>query len=149
MDLQKRGGKLLYDPDLMVYRRPRPTFRAFRRMLFNYGRGRAEQVRLHPTLRSAPNFVPPLFCVYLVLLPILPWICWWPLAIYGTAVLVQALAVTPLKKLHWFPAIAGLICVSHIFYGLGFWRGCLTQPKPPPAIVSEEVKLEKLQSLGA
>jgi succinoglycan biosynthesis protein ExoA len=147
-ELQKRGGKLLYDPALMVYRRPRPTLRAFGRMLMNYGRGRAEQVRLHPTLRSAPNFVPPLFCLFLALLPFLPFVCWWVLAAYGAAVLIQALAVTPLKKLHWFPIIAGLICASHICYGLGFWRGCLTKPKPPPATVSAEVKLEKLQSLG-
>ena len=114
----------------------------------NYGRGRAEQVRLHPTLRSAPNFVPPLFCLFLALLPILPPVCGWVLAAYGTAVLIQALAVTPLKKLPWFPAIAGLICASHICYGLGFWWGCLTKPKPPPPTVSTEVKLEKLQTLG-
>ena len=68
-ELQKRGGKLLYDPALMVHRRPRNNFvRAFAKMLLNYGRGRAEQFRLHPTLGSAPNFVPPLFCVYLFVL---------------------------------------------------------------------------------
>ncbi len=145
-ELQKRGGKLLYDPGLIAYRRPRPTFRAYRRMLLNYGRGRAEQFRLHPTIRSAPNFVPPLFCLFLALLPFLPRVCCWSLAAYGAAVLVQALAVVPLKKLHWFPAIAGLIFVSHIFYGLGFWRGCLTNPKPPASAVTDEVKLEKLRS---
>jgi GT2 family glycosyltransferase len=147
-ELQKRGGKLRYDPELIVYRRPRPTLKAFGRMLMNYGRGRAEQVRLHPTIRSAPNFAPPLFCLYLLLLPILPSICWWALTAYGAVVLVQALAVTPLKKLHWFPAIAVLISACHILYGLGFWWGCLTKPKPPPAAVSAEVKLEKLQTFG-
>jgi succinoglycan biosynthesis protein ExoA len=147
-ELQKRGGKLLYDPEIIVTRRPRPTFRAFLRMLLNYGRGRAEQFRLHPTIRSAPNFVPPLFCLFLVLLPFLPRFCCWVLAAYGAAVLVQALAVSPWKKLHWFPAIAGLIFMSHICYGLGFWRGCLTRPQPPPAAVSAEVKLEKVQSFG-
>jgi len=147
-ELQKRGGKLLYDPELIVYRRPRPTFQAFRRMLLNYGRGRAEQFRLHPAIRSAPNFVPPLFCLFLALLPFLPGIFCWALAVYGAAVLIQALVVTPWKKLHGLPAIAGLIFASHIFYGLGFWRGCLTKPHPPTAAVSAEVKLEKLRSLG-
>jgi cellulose synthase/poly-beta-1,6-N-acetylglucosamine synthase-like glycosyltransferase len=148
-ELQKRGGKLMYDPDLAVHRRTRPTFGAFRRMLLNYGRGRAEQFRLHPTLRSAPNFVPPLFCLFLALVWFLPPVCGWALAVYGAAVLIQALAVTPLKKLHWCPVVALLIFASHLFYGLGFWRGCLTKPKPPSATVSAEVKLEKLQSLGA
>lgn len=147
-ELQKRGGKLLYDPELFAYRRPRRTLRAFLRMLLNYGRGRAEQFRLHPTVRSVPNFVPPLFCLFLALLPVLPRICWWVLGIYGAAVLVQSLAVAPLKKMYWFPAVAILIAACHVFYGLGFWRGCLTKPKPPAAAVSSEVKLEKLQSLG-
>ncbi len=147
-ELQERGGTLLYDPELIVYRRPRPTLKAFGRMLLNYGRGRAEQFRVHPTIRSAPNFVPPLFCLYLVLLPFMPRICCWPLAAYGAAVLVQSLAVVPIKKLHWFPVIAILITACHVFYGLGFWRGCLTKPKPPPAAVSAEVRLEKAQSLG-
>src|SRR5580658_1415502 len=147
-ELQKRGGKLLYDPEILVYRRPRPNIKAFMRMLLNYGRGRAEQFRLYPTIRSAPNFVPPLFCLFLVLLPFLPRVCWWVLAVYGLAVVAQALAVTPMKKLHWSPLIAVLIFVSHVFYGLGFWRGCLTRPKPPSATVSAEVKLEKAQSFG-
>jgi hypothetical protein len=68
------------------------------------------------------------------------------LAAYGAAVLVQSLAVTAWRKLHWFPAIAGLIFASHFFYGLGFWRGCLTKPKPPPPAVTSEVKLEWLRS---
>jgi succinoglycan biosynthesis protein ExoA len=143
-ELQKRGGRLLYDPAFLVYRHPRATFRAFAKMLFNYGRGRAEQVRLHPTLGSAPNFVPPLFCVYLVLSPFLPPLLDWPLAIYGLALLIQALVVVPPKRWHWLPWIMALIFVSHVCYGLGFWRGCLTRPKPPAPAVTSEVKLEKL-----
>jgi succinoglycan biosynthesis protein ExoA len=143
-ELQKRGGKLLYDPELIVYRRPRGTLRAFCKMLLNYGRGRAEQVRLHPTPGSLLNFAPPLFCLYLALLPVLPWYFIWALAGYGAALFFQATAILPLNKLHWLPRIMFLILVSHIFYGLGFWRGCLTKPKPPPPAVAAEVRLEKL-----
>src|SRR5213075_1736262 len=67
-ELQKRGGKLIYDPEFIVHRRPRSTLKAFMKMLKTYGRGRAEQFRLHPTPGSALNFAPPLFCLYLVLL---------------------------------------------------------------------------------
>ena len=147
-ELQRRGGTLLYDPDLIVFRRPRRTFKAFGRMLLNYGRGRAEQFRLHPTLRSAPNFIPPLFCLYLALWPFLPSPWAWGLALYGAAVLIQSLAAAPWKKLHWFPAIGGLIFLSHLLYGLGFWRGCVTRPKPPPPAVTSEVKLEWLRSFA-
>jgi len=143
-ELQKRGGKLFYDPELLVERRPRGTFGAFCKMLFNYGRGRAEQFRLHPTPGSAANFVPPLFCLFLVLLPFLPRYFGWVLAAYGVALLLQTVAVLPLKKWHWLPWIMSLIFVSHICYGLGFWRGCLTKPKPPPPAIAAEVRLEKL-----
>src|SRR5262249_22483214 len=49
-ELQQRGGKLIYDPELIVHRRPRSNLKAFARMLRTYGRGRAEQFRRHPTL---------------------------------------------------------------------------------------------------
>ena len=143
-ELQRRGGKLLYDPELVVHRPPRATLRAFCKMLLNYGRGRAEQFRLHPTAGSAANFVPPLFCLFLAVLAFLPPIFQWVLALYGVAVLLQSVAILPLRKLHWLPAIMGLILTSHIFYGLGFWHGCVTKLKPPPPAVSAEVKLERL-----
>lgn len=144
-ELQKRGGKLWYDPEVYVYRRPRSSLGAFCKMLLNYGRGRAEQVRLHPTPGSAVNFVPPIFCVFLAALPFLPWYFDLVMAIYGFAVFIQAIAALPLKKLHWFPWIMVLVFLSHVCYGLGFWKGCLTKPKPPPPAVSAAVKLEKIQ----
>ena len=51
-----------------VHRRPRRSLKSFFKMLMTYGRGRAEQFRLNPTFGSALNFVPPLFCLYLVAL---------------------------------------------------------------------------------
>ena len=144
-ELQKRGGKLIYDPELVAYRPPRPNFKAFCKMLLNYGRGRAEQVRLHPSMGSAANFVPPLFCVFLVALPFLPPVFRWLLVCYFAAVFGQAVVILPWRKLGWLPGIMGLIFVSHIVYGLGFWRGCLTKPKPPPAAISDAVKIERVQ----
>jgi len=141
--LQKGGGTLIYDPELIVFRHPRATFKAFCKMLLNYGRGRAEQFRVLPTLGSALNFAPPLFCVYLLALPILPRILWWPLAFYIVAVLAQAAALLPARRLFWLPLLSGLIFVSHVFYGLGFWRGCFTALRPPPAQVAADVKLER------
>jgi hypothetical protein len=144
-ELQKRGGQLLYDPALVVHRRPRPSLAAFGKMLWNYGRGRAEQFRLHPTPGSAPNFVPPLFCVYVAALPFLPAVAWLPAGAYLAAVLGQALAVLPWRKWHWLPGVMGLIFLSHIIYGLGFWRGCGKKPQPPPPSVSGSVQIEKIQ----
>lgn len=131
-ELQKRGGVLLYDPEFIVHRRPRRTLGAFCKMLMNYGRGRAEQFRLHPTLGSAPNFVPPLFLLYLLLTPFLPKLLLWPLALYAVAVLAQTL-VSSSHCLFNAARVAPLIVVSHIFYGLGFWKGLFTRPQRKPS----------------
>ncbi len=143
--LQERGGKLLYDPDLFVHRRPRPTFRAFCKMLLNYGRGRAEQVRLHPTPGSAPNFVPPIFCLYVAATPLLAFLApgfLTPWLFYFVAVLIQTIGLISPLQFGQFARVAGLIFISHIFYGLGFWKGLFTKPKPPSPSIASEIKLE-------
>jgi succinoglycan biosynthesis protein ExoA len=134
-ELQKRDGKLIYDPQVYVYRRPRPSLGAFFRMLMTYGRGRAEQFRLHPSLGSALNFVPPLFLVFFVafhaialLMPPAPILFAGVILMgfYWLALIVQTLASIPragLLALAAFP----LLFATHILYGFGFWRGLFTR----------------------
>lgn len=136
-ELQKRGGRLIYDPQFIVHRRPRRNFKSFCKMLFTYGRGRAEQFRVNPTFGSAMNFVPPLFCVYLlaaifasVFLP--PrWleIFLAPLALYVFAVILQTLALIPLGGLVKSFYASPFIVLTHLLYGLGFCRGLFTKLK--------------------
>jgi len=130
--LQNRGDRLVYDPELIVYRRPRRTLKAFARMLRIYGRGRAEQFRRHPTFGSALNFVPPLFCVYLATLP-LTWhffgiISLVPALLYGLAVLSQTLFLL-LGSGRFFCGLftPPLIVLTHVLYGCGFWHGLFTK----------------------
>ena len=141
--LRAQGGKMLYDPGFWVHRRPRKSLKSFIRMLLTYGRGRAEQFRLHPTLGSAPNFVPPLFCVYLPLAAVLrgPWL--WPLGVYALAVAVQCLTATSgawLTRLRAMP----LILLTHLCYGAGFWRGLMGKYRSARAPGTVSVGLEKL-----
>jgi hypothetical protein len=105
---------------------------------------------LHPTPGSALNFVPPIFCLYLLALPFLLALtpigkeCLVPLAFYVLAVLVQAMVLaTGGRVLQSFAAMP-LIVLTHILYGLGFWRGLFTTlkprgQKPPPPVVLETV----------
>jgi len=101
----------------------------------NYGRGRAEQFRLHPTLGSALNFVPPLFCLYLLTIPFLPVWGLVPLSLYVLAVLAQTVAVATRSNLWCGARVLPLIALTNVLYGLGFWHGLFTRlapPKPPP-----------------
>jgi len=170
-ELQKRGGKLIYDPDLFVYRRPRSTLKAFAKMVMTYGRGRAEQFRLHPTFGSVLNFVPPLFLSYLLAVIIAtfvatPWIAKLltvPLAIYLALVLAEAVTLgifhqtdctavdktggtAPgfIKRLSTGAATAPLIVLTHLLYGLGFWRGLFTRLEPMLNKSSNPITVERV-----
>jgi glycosyltransferase involved in cell wall biosynthesis len=155
-DIQKAGGMLLYDPELFVFRRPRRTLKAFAKMLMTYGRGRAEQFRVNPTFGSALNFVPPLFLVYLLALPVV-WVVaflvdWkWlfnayclPLVFYALAVLVQTILLIPRGGVFRSLCAAPLMVMSHLLYGFGFWRGLFTKLKPPDQRSDPPVTLETI-----
>ncbi len=145
--LQKRGDRLVYDPELIIFRRPRRTLKAFARMLRTYGRGRAEQFRRHPTLGSALNFVPPLFCVYLVTLPL----TWRFLGVVAVLPLLAYLAIVAGQTLLFLATGGGflyslraapLIVLTHILYGLGFWHGLFTRLGRPKNAAPPPVNLE-------
>jgi succinoglycan biosynthesis protein ExoA len=152
MDAVLKRGKLLYDPEMIVHRRPRSNFKSFARMLFSYGRGRAEQFRLHPTAGSLINFVPPAFCVYLlallILVPmrVLPTVvaelALVPLALYFAAVLVQTLAVMARTSFMSGLRALPLLASTNILYGAGMLRGMVSkiaQVKPGGAT---DIRLE-------
>ncbi len=149
--LQERGGKLIYDPDVSVYRRPRPSIAAFLKMLMTYGRGRAEQFRLHPTMGSALNFVPPLFLIgfvafhlAVVLLPSSPILlaglavmgCYWLALLVQTA---ASLSRAGIRALAAFP----LLFATHILYGIGFWSGVFRRVDKTKPLMTE-VLLERM-----
>jgi len=140
--LQKQGFTLLYDPAFLVERRPRRDLKSFAKMLMTYGRGRAEQFRVKPTFGSAPNFVPPLFCIYLLALPFLPKLLLWPLFAYFLAVFGQTLSLS--RGLEFFWPVAPLIMLSHLSYGFGFWKGLFTRLKTKAEQAAVEVVLEKI-----
>jgi hypothetical protein len=170
-ELQKRGGKLIYDPQFFVYRRPRATLKAFAKMLMTYGRGRAEQFRLHPTFGSVLNFVPPLFLLYLlglvaVALVATSWITKMlvvPLMIYVLLVLAEAFNLGVFyqgarslcdkvgeagpgfgQRLLIGAATAPLIVLTHVLYGFGFWRGLFTRLDPSLNKSSNPITIERV-----
>ncbi len=153
-ELLKRGGKLLYDPDFVVCRRPRGNLKAFSKMLLNYGRGRAEQFRLHPTAGSAPNFVPPLFlayCLLMLVLPVVHGLEKWrlpllaPLGLYAAALLVQAVILIPRGGIVRSVCAIPLIALTHLLYGAGFWRGLFTPLKARGERQKVDVHLESVE----
>jgi len=116
-------------------------------MLLNYGRGRAEQFRVLPTLGSAPNFVPPLFCLYVALLPLWWWISPWLASLIGWYFLVVVIQLffVPSATLGLLLRVFPLIVLTHVCYGLGFWKGLFTQLKPPGVPSNVPVIIERIE----
>ncbi len=170
-ELQKRGGKLIYNPDLIVHRRPRGSVTAFCKMLMTYGRGRAEQFRLHPTPGSAMNFVPPLFVLFLLMTPLWAWLGWYRVSRNISFVLANGFGGMRSEHWHfgiaWFPLAAyaftlvaqtivncgrgvvrsccalPFLFATHFFYGVGFWRGLFSRvERTKPA--TTEVSIDRI-----
>jgi cellulose synthase/poly-beta-1,6-N-acetylglucosamine synthase-like glycosyltransferase len=157
-ELQKQGGKLMYDPQFVVYRRPRRTLKAFARMLMTYGRGRAEQFRVYPTFGSLPNLIPLLFCVYLIVLLAVEsaasgtHMALWgatPLALYGFCILLQTVASAFTGGVVRALAAMPLLAASHLLYGFGFWRGLFTKLPSSESRPHVEVRLETVAAFEA
>jgi hypothetical protein len=91
--------------------------------------------------------VPPAFCAYLVALVPLTCFTPWallPLAFYFAAILIQVLALIPQGGLICSLCALPLLVETHVFYGIGFWRGLFTALKPPGVKSDVPVKLEML-----
>lgn len=149
MDAVLQRGKLLYDPEMLVHRRPRSNFRSFAKMLFSYGRGRAEQFRLHPTVGSAINFVPPAFCLYLlaaiicVAARVVPaWLGLAPLALYLVAVLIQGVAIMARSGFLGGLRALPLLALTNILYGAGVLRGLFSKIAPVKPGGATDIRLE-------
>ena len=118
--------------------------------------GRAEQFRVTPTFGSAPNFVPPFFCLYLGTLVIfqltaldkpmgtLKLLSLVPLGFYALAILLQTLASIPANGIVRSLAAMPLLVASHICYGFGFWHGLFTKLRRGPQRSRFQVVLETI-----
>ncbi|MGA7828144.1 MAG: glycosyltransferase family 2 protein [Geobacteraceae bacterium] len=122
--LRRSGWKLIHDPELAIHRSQRPTFFAFVRQLFGYGRGRAQQILLGGGSGIA-SFVPVFFLLYLLSLPFLHLpVYYLPLLCYLVMVLAEAfrIAMTSGKAGPAF-FLPLLFPVLHLAYGAGLLSG--------------------------
>lgn len=142
------GGILIHDPDLAVSRSQRPTFRAFARQLFTYGRGRGEQSRISGSVKPIA-LAPALFLLYLASVPIvhkpiysIPLLCYLILnAIFS--VLEAGRGGYPILA----PRLLAIFPTFHLCYGAGVLVG-LAFPRFRSPRESGEVKVSWVKRFG-
>ena len=142
--LARSGYALVHLPNMAVRRSQRHSLAAFVRQMYGYGRGRAQQ-----TLLSGPgsltSFIPLVFVLYLVLLPLLPTVIFWklPLIAYATLAIIFAIvSVIATGRLETV-LVACIFPVMHCSNGVGLLFGLVRgKPKSPESaeVVIRQVK---------
>ena len=148
--LRRSGWKLIHDPELAVYRNQRPTFPAFVRQLFGYGRGRAQQILLGGGSNIA-SFVPVFFLLYLLSLPFLQRpVYYLPLLCYLVMVLAEAFraAVSSGKTGPAF-LLPLLFPVLHLSYGAGLLSGLAVHGAGKRGRPTGSVTVKRIKSFGS
>ena len=124
--IEAAGGKIAYDPAIVVHHKRRDSFSGLARQCFGYGRGRARQSHLeHDGRPGVAQAVPGLFLLYLGLLPLLA--AWRPsalvpLAVYA-AVAVSVSAATAIARADVAAAMRMPLAflAIHVAYPAGFF----------------------------
>jgi len=126
------GGKIRYDPNVLVYHHRRPLFWPHLRQILQYGIHRGHFARKYPrTSLRVSYFLPSVWIMGLIVGPLLLqglgplWLLYRiVVALYGAALIVTFLDILirarqPALSLL---AVAGIV-LTHFVYGVGFVRG--------------------------
>lgn len=147
--ISREGGRFIHDPGLAVYRSQRKTLAAFCRQLFSYGRGRGEQTLLSGVVKPI-TFVPSLFLLYLLLLPLMHKAVYYlPLLCYLiSTVIITVFAGIRSGRFRSALLLLVIFPLFHLCYGFGMIRGlcsCSWKQAPPP---TGEVAIRRMKEFG-
>jgi cellulose synthase/poly-beta-1,6-N-acetylglucosamine synthase-like glycosyltransferase len=121
------GGRLGYDPRVVVLHHRRRSLRGLAEQCFRYGTGRARQARITGIAPGAGVVIPLLFLVYLALLPMLLAVrplAGVPLAVY--AALVATWSVLLALRVGE-PALVGVLPAAFVAIHLSYPAGYLVE----------------------
>lgn len=138
--LKHSGLKMVYDPDAIVVRMPRKTFKSFIKQIFNYGRGRGEQTFFYPKSFSFFNFIPLCFVLYLLIALVFKDRMLVPLYIYFFVLFIDALIKFLKNRDIRFIFLPITTFLLHITYGIGLLYGLFNAPVKK--IKESELKIE-------
>jgi succinoglycan biosynthesis protein ExoA len=147
--LRRDGGILVHDPGLAIGRSQRPTLPAFCRQLFSYGRGRGEQTVVSGIIKPI-TFVPSLFLIYLLLLPLLQKpVYYLPLLCYLVLVAFESVREGVRSRRPGSAALLpAVFLLFHLCYGFGMLCGVIA-PRFKKRDTSDcTVVLKKVKEFG-
>jgi len=133
--LLKTKKKIFYDPELIIYHHPRKTLRQHLKQTYFWGMWRGFFMKMHKKSRQIIFFIPPLFILGLIVGGILSFfsilirnIYLGFLTIYAIYLLATGIRTKSVKL--FFPVIF-VTFLTHLAYGLGFFRGIFSKKSGP------------------
>lgn len=126
--LKKRGYKLVYNPQTIIYREHHKRIQDFIKTIFRYGSGRAKQNFINPTIKDIAHTIPLIFSIYLLTLILIHSFLWYlPAIVYVVLnLLTSGLIVYKEKDIKYIFLIPFLFLLLHLSYGLGLGFGLIT-----------------------
>lgn len=130
--LRKNKGKIYLSASIQSCYFPRTDLKNLGRQYFEYGLWKIRVLQKHPSVMQPRQFVPPVFVLALLTLPILSAIV--PLARLALAGILALYIMTTLACAMrlWmqsddssFPVMLASFPIMHLSYGLGFWTGLI------------------------
>ncbi|MBI5417339.1 glycosyltransferase [Candidatus Poribacteria bacterium] len=150
--LIKNGFKLIYDPEVFIYRSRRENFYKVIKQHLNYGRGRMEQTLIEKlSIQTIYFFIPLFFLFYLLLLPFFPNICYYyiPISLY---LILSFISSFRLAFVNRNPAIFFIMPIvyltMHISYGAGIIWGLYRQKIKHIEPVKSDIEIVILKKFG-
>lgn len=128
--IKSSGEKVIYNPDIYVFRSQRKSLKDFIKQMFTYGRGRGEQTRVSPKSFRPGILVPILFSLYVVFLLVSDIVFPSNIVMYYFIPLFLYLIFMGISLIHksikdvmiylYYPI---LFFLTHTIYCLGFFPG--------------------------
>ena len=129
-----KNGKIIYNPEVVVYHHPRKTLKQHLKQTFFWGMWRGFFMRLYKHSWQFTFFVPSLFVLWLIFAGLVSlssrffsYIYLLSLAFYCFYLLIIGIKTKSLKL--FFPVII-LTFLTHLAYGIGFIRGIISNKEP-------------------
>ena len=130
LDVRKNGGKIVYDPEVVVYHHRRKDLNGYLKQIFSYALHRGHFTKEYPeTSLKLSYFMPALFFLGIIIGSILALFSSWIAILYVAILLFYLLllifsAIKTKSPIMFFPFIA-ISFLTHITYGIGFIIGLI------------------------
>ncbi len=126
--LKKRGYRLIYNPQTIIYREHHKRIQDFIKAIFRYGSGRAKQNFINPTIKDIAHTIPLIFSIYLLTLIFIHSFLWYlPASAYVVLnLLTSGLIAYQGKNIKYIFSIPFLFLLLHLSYGFGLGFGLIT-----------------------